>query len=372
MMSRLHAICIHPLYAALFGLVVGLGGQAQAQELVFISWGGAYTKSQMLAFVRPYQKNTGVNIEVFDYTGGLEEIRGQVRSLNIKWDVVDLELTDALRGCKEGLLEPIDVRTLAPAPDGTPAQQDFIDGALTECAVGTMIWSTVVAYDSEAFTEGRKPASLQDFFDIEQFPGKRGMRYTPKANLEWALLANGVARDKVYDVLETEAGLDRAFRVLDSIKPAIVWWRQGEDAVRLLETDQVTMTTAYNGRIYEAVTARNAPFKIIWDYQIWDIDLLGVPRHNLKRDQSMDFISFATATPQLAAQAKHIPYGPVRYSALEQVAPALRAHLPTAPTNFKNAMRINARWWAEHFEPINRRFAAWASRPIQVPKILPR
>jgi putative spermidine/putrescine transport system substrate-binding protein len=308
---------------------------------------------------------------VLDYEGGLDEIRSQVRSLNIKWDVVDLELSDAMRGCREGLLETIDPDELAPAPDGTPAKQDFIPGALTKCAVGTVIWSTVVAYDKTRF-RGDKPKRLEDFFDLERFPGKRGLRYTPKANLEWALLADGVAPEDVYPTLATKEGLDRAFAMLDRVKPYVVWWRSGEEAVRLLETHQVSMTSAYNGRIYDAVAGRGEPFGIVWDHQIWNIDLLGILRGNLKRARAMDFIRFATATPQLAAQAKYIPYGPVRRSALKQVTPVQRGHLPTAPANFKTAMRIDAKWWASHFEAINRRFQAWAKRPIQVPRSLPR
>lgn len=325
----------------------------------------------MLAFVHPWQQQTDRQINVLDYEGGLDEIRSQVRSLNVKWDIVDLELSDAVRACNEGLLEPIDITELEPAPDGTPPEDDFIEEALTKCAVGTVIWSTVIAYDETKFTESR-PRQLTDLFDLKRFPGKRGLRYTPQANLEWALLADGVAPENVYPTLETGKGLNRAFDVLDRIKRHIIWWRSGDEAIQLLEDDQVVMTSAYNGRVYEAVTGRGEPFRIMWDWQIWNIDLLGVPRESPRRQEAMDFIRFATSTPQLAAQAEHIPYGPVRRSALNQVAPALRAHLPTGPKNFRHALQIDGEWWAQHYPSISQRFEEWAGRSIRVPRALPR
>jgi spermidine/putrescine-binding protein len=89
--------------------------------LTVVSHGGAYTKSQMLAYVRPYRqmRNRWVNVE--EYNGGLAEIREQVRSLNVHWDVVDIKVSDAVRGCREGLFEKIDLSILSPSLDGAPA-----------------------------------------------------------------------------------------------------------------------------------------------------------------------------------------------------------------------------------------------------------
>jgi putative spermidine/putrescine transport system substrate-binding protein len=340
-------------------------------ELTMASWGGAYTRSQILAFVRPYAAQTGTRVDMEDYDGGLDNLRNQVRSLNFQWDIVDLELSDAIRGCEEGLLERVPLATLAPAPGGGSTADDFIPGSLTDCAVGTVVWSTVIAYDRAALGEA-VPERLEDFFDIERFPGARGLRRTPKANLEWALLADGVAQEQVYEVLATPAGLERALRVLDRIKPVLVWWRAGIEAPRLLETGRVVMTSAYNGRIHDAVANRGKPFGILWDHQVWNIDLLGIPRDNPRRAQALDFIRFATAPQQLAEQARHIPYGPVRRSALARLAPAERTGLPTEHKNFASALQIDARWWAVHFEQINQRFEEWLQQPVGVPRQLPR
>lgn len=357
------------LGAALALLGLPCAGRA-AQPLTVVSWGGSYTKSQMLGFIRRYERKTGTDVDVLDYSGGLAQIRAQVRSYNVKWDVVDLELADAIRGCREGLLIRIDPSVLAPAADGTPPSRDFLPGTLRKCAVGSVTWSTIIAYDPNAFPQ-RAPKTLADFFDTQDFPGKRGMRDTPKGNLEWALMADGVPPQRVYSVLSTPAGVNRAFKVLDRIKPHIVWWRSGEQAVRLLETGRVAMTTAYNGRIYDA-RQRGENYPIIWDRQLLNLDLWGIPAHTTKRQQALDFVRFATSTESLAAQARYIPYGPVRKSAAARVTAKMRAHSPAADDRMRNALQIDAAWWADHFEALQRRFERWQRRPVMVPRAFPR
>lgn len=358
--------------AVIAALAGGMPGAARADDrLTIVSWGGAYTKSQMLAYIRPYARKTGVDVEVLDYSGGLEEIRAQVRSLNVKWDVVDLELSDALRGCREGLLMQLESDALAPGADGSSPREDFIPGSLRECAVGSVVWSTAIAYNADAFDE-EIPRTLEDFFDAERFPVPRAMRKTPKANLEWALIVDGVAPEQVYQVLATDSGLDRAFNVLDRIKPYIRWWEAGGDAAHMLETGAVDMATAYTGRVHEAVTDRGAPLHIVWDHQIWNIDLWGIPRGTLRAERALDFIRFATSTERLADQARHIPYGPVRYSSLRRVPADIREHLPTQADNFATALQLDAAWWSRNHYRINRRFNQWLERPVQFPQALPR
>ena len=101
------------------------------------------------------------------------------------------------------------------------ASEDFYDEALHDCGIASYIWSNVYAYDKTRFSS-KTPASVADFFDIENFPGKRGMRKSPQVNLPWALIADGVPRDQVYDTLTTPEGVDRAFRKLDTIKHEVL------------------------------------------------------------------------------------------------------------------------------------------------------
>lgn len=335
------------------------------EGLIVVSWGGAYTKSQILAYIEPYEDKTGTTIYVEDYDGGLKEISAQVESYNTTWDMVDLDLADATRGCEEGLLEKIDHSILPPAPDGTPAKEDFLPGTLPECAVGQVVWSTIVAYDGNRFRDN-PPQTIVDFFDIEKFPGNRGLRKSPRVNMEWALLADGVPIDKVYETLSTEEGLERAFAKLETIKRHVVWWESGSEPPQLLADGQVAMTSAWNGRIYNAIVEKDRDFVIIWDGQVWDFDLWGVPKRTRTQnlDEILDFIKFATATERLAEQSKYIAYGPARKSSMALVSEDIKPYLPTAPENARNALKIDAQWWAENEKEITRRFETWSARKL--------
>jgi putative spermidine/putrescine transport system substrate-binding protein len=361
---RTHAV----FTATVAGLALGLATPAAAQKsLTAVSWGGAYTKSQIEAYHKPYSKMTGVTINSEDYNGGLAQVKAQVQSRNVTWDVVDVELSDAESGCADGLFEKIDPKTLPAAPDGTPAVKDFIPGTLHECGIPTIVWSTIYAYDKTKFPQ-KAPSTIADLFDAKNFPGKRGLRKVPKVNLEFALMADGVAPKDVYKTLATKAGVDRAFAKLDAVKPHVVWWEAGAQPPQMLADGQVAMATAYNGRIFEAQVVEKKPFVIVWDGQVWDIDLWSIPKGSKNRDEALKFVVFSTDTQRLADQARWISYGPARLSSVAMISTHatagadMKPHMPTAPDNFKKALQNDFKWWADHQNDMNERFNNWLAK----------
>ena len=338
-------------------------GSASAKDLTVVSWGGAYTKSQVEAYHKPWQAKTGKTITSEDYNGGIAEIKAQVEAGNVTWDVVDVELSDAVRACDEGLIEPIDPSTLPAGADGSAAADDFLPGTLHDCAVANIVWSTIFAYDSSKIANG--PKTIADFFDTSKFPGKRGLRKNPKANLEMALMADGVPAADVYKVLGTAEGVDRAFAKLDTIKGDVVWWEAGAQPPQLLADGEVAMTTAYNGRIFNAVAGEGKPFEIVWDGQVWDLDLWVIPKGSKNKEAALDFVKFSTATEQLAAQASWISYGPARKSSGSLVGKFhnkdidMAPQMPTNAANLKNATQNNFEFWADNQDELNERFNAW-------------
>jgi putative spermidine/putrescine transport system substrate-binding protein len=340
-------------------------GVATAKDLTIVSWGGAYTKSQVEAYHKPWMAKTGKTIVSEDYNGGLAEIKAQVEAGNVTWDLVDVELSQAVSGCDEGLLETLDHSTLPAAPDGTAAVDDFLPGTLHDCAVANIVWSTIFAYDKSEMGDN-KPTTIADFFDTEKFPGKRGLRKNPKANLEMALAADGVDAADIFDVLSTPEGVDRAFAKLDTLKADAVWWEAGAQPPQLLADGEVVMTTAYNGRIFNAVAAEDQDFEIVWDSQVYDLDLWVIPKGSPNKEAALDFLAFSTATEQLAAQASYISYGPARASSAPLVGSfhskpdlAMGPQMPTAPENFGTALQNDFEFWADNQDELNERFNTW-------------
>lgn len=339
---------------------------AASADVTVMSWGGAYGAAQTEAHVKPWMAATGNAAVMLDSDNPAPAVKAMVEAGNVTVDVASLEIADAIRLCDEGVLEPIDAASLPPAPDGTPATDDFLPGAVTECGVSTDIWSNVFAYDTTKFPEG--PTLATDFFDLEKFPGKRGLRKGAKAVLEFALMGDGVPAAEVYAVLATPEGVDRAFAKLDSIKDSVVWWEAGSQAPQLLADGEVSMTTAYNGRIFAAAVGEGKPFKIVWDGQLYENEMYVVPKGAPNKDLAMEFIRYATSTDGLRAQAQQISYGPARKSSMatelifKDGVTVMAPHLPTAPENLGNALESSSAFWVDYDSELNERFQAWLSQ----------
>ena len=351
--------------AAALVLAAGAAAAEERETLTVVTWGGAYEAAQRAAIFEPFEAATGVALELVRWDGGIEPLRRHLAHEDPpRWDVVDMLRSDARAACRAGLLAPFDEAILAPAPDGTPAREDFRDDAITDCFVSQLVFATVIAYDDRAFP-GEKPQTVADFFDVVRFPGKRALRAAPVGLFDWALRAYGVPRSQIYDLLSTERGFRLAFRRLDRIRDDLVWWRDGATPARLLADGEVAMASGYNGRFFHARVAEGAPISILWDSALLAENVWAMPAGTAKRELAERFIRFATAAEQLGAVANRISYGPTRRSAMRRVGLhveegiPMRPHLPTAPRHLAQALMKDYAWYAATEELRRRRFEAW-------------
>jgi putative spermidine/putrescine transport system substrate-binding protein len=330
-----------------------LSGMAQAETLSVVTFGGAYESAAKQAYFAPFTEKTKNDFTFESYDGGIAKLQAMVQAKNTTWDVMDLETNDAITACDEGLLQKFDASTIGDT-------KDFLPGSISKCAVASMVWSTIYAYDSSKLKTA--PTTVADFFDLEKFPGKRGVRKSPKVAMEWALLADGVPAAELYKVLGTPAGVARAFKKLDKIKSSIVWWEAGSQAPQLLADGAVTLVMAYNGRIADAVKKDGKPFKIVWDGQVYDYEWWAVPTGAKHAKTAAEFIVFASQPQRYADLTKYIPYAPPRKQAIALVDKARLDDLPTAPANFKNAVQIDAAFWADNGDALGKQFQTWLAR----------
>lgn len=335
---------------------LALGVQAaNAQDMTVTSFGGAYGAAQKEHMIDPYVEATGANILFEDYGGGVAEMKAQSESGNIQWDVVDIEVIDLERACSEGYVAAIDHSILPDGDDGTPASEDFIPEALHECGVGNIVWSIIFAHADDAYADGG-PTTIADFFDAEAFPGKRGLRKRPQVNMEWALLADGVAAEDVYEVLATEEGQQQAFAKLDTIKDDIVWYDSWSQAPVLLNDGGAQMVQSANGRIFAAIKDEGAPFTMVWDSHVYDLDVWAVMEGTEKMDEALDFIKFATQTVPLSGM-QDVAYGPTRKSAQALLPEEVKQDLPTA--HLDKGLKADGIFWADFGESLGEKFNEW-------------
>ena len=331
--------------------------------LTVATWSGPYGRAQANALFRPFGEDRHVDVRIALYDGGLSELRRMVRAGHVEWDVMDLELPDAIAACREGLLEPLDAATLPPGADGTPAARDFVANALGRCWVGSVVYSQVITFSERRFGDAR-PQTIADFFDLARFPGPRALRRGAKFNLELALLADGVKPADVYDELSTPKGLDRAFAKLDSIRRSLLWWDSSADAVAMLNDGRAAFATALNGDVYDAAQHGNG-VDVVWDRQLYELDVFALPRHGAKQDLALDFVRFATRSQSLAGVSDWVPFGPARLSSLPfigknpELGTAMAPFLPTAKAHFATAFPIDDAWWQRHGADVQMRWQTW-------------
>jgi putative spermidine/putrescine transport system substrate-binding protein len=355
--------------SAVIGAALAVPAQA---DVTVVSWGGAYTMSQQKAYADTYAPG-GINF--VNYNGGLGEVRAQVESGNVTWDIVDVLPHEARVGCDEGLFEELPRDVFVKAPDGTSMDDDMFVPVPNDCVVPQIFWSYVPFYQKGTFdgNAAGNPKTIADFFDVEKFPGKRGIHTWANATVEMALMADGVAPGDVYKTLSTKAGQDRAFAKLDTIKDHVVFWSAGAEPLELVKSGEVAMSLAYNGRIGAAVLSENAPFVTNWDGQVLEEEWLVLLKGSPNRDEALKFLIHASAPEQQAGQAKWITYAPMRKSGIDIIANSENAGKPWFNTGVNilplmpNAGEATSQkhlyadpvWWADNGDSISERFKAW-------------
>ncbi|MEM7253726.1 MAG: extracellular solute-binding protein [Pseudomonadota bacterium] len=342
---------------------------AQALDLTIVSWGGAYSASQQKAYHEPYME-MNPNVKILNDDSAAEavaKLRAMNEAGNVTWDLVDAVASDAIRLCDEGLALEINVdEWLEPAPDGTPASQDFGDLLVSDCFIPQIVYSTTFGYRTD-LVKGT-PTSVCAVFDLEKYPGKRSLEKRPINNLEWALLCDGVPADKVYETLSTDEGVVQAFAKLDTIKEHVVWWSAGAETPQRLADGEVVMGSTYNGRLFALIEEQKQPVAMLWDWQVFDLDGWIIPKGAKNLDEVKKYLRFATDTQRLADQAKYISYGPARKSSAPLVGKHaslgidMAPHMPTDPKNAKTTLLYNYEWWADNRDDLDAKFQAWLAK----------
>jgi putative spermidine/putrescine transport system substrate-binding protein len=331
-----------------------IAGPSAAAALTIASWGGSYQDAQRALYFQPFAEEHGVDITEDEFSGGVGVLRAQVMGGSPTWDLVQVEAEELTLGCEEGLFVPIDYGLLDFSED------DFIEGAAHECGVGTIVWSKVLGYDADRIEDA--PQSWADFWDTERWPGTRALRRGAQYNLEFALMADGVPPEEVYDVLRTEEGVDRAFAKLDEIRDDLIWWEAGAQPLQMLAAGEVVMTSVYNGRVTGSNRDEGTNFGIVWPGSIYAIDFWVILEGSDEVELAHEFINFASQPERQARMPEYIAYGTTVAAAADFVAEEYRADLPTTAENMEGAIEFDTEFWVDNIERLNERFDRWAAQ----------
>ena len=320
-------------------------GAASAEEMVFTSWGGTTQDAQKKAWVESFQKETGITVKL-DGPTDYGKLKAMVDSGNVDWDVVDVEGDFAVAAAKQGLLEPLDFSVI---------KKGELDPRFTGADyVGSFYYSFALGYNKGAMN-GKEPKTWADLFDEKTYPGKRTFyKWSAPGVLEIALLADGVAPDKLYPL-----DLDRAFKKLDTIKSDIVWWSGGAQSQQLLASGEAPLGAFWNGRVF-SVQKDEPDVGLSWNQNLTAADYLVVPKGAKHKAAAMKFLAEATAPKPQATFAELTNYAPIDTASAKLMPPTQAATLPDRHTD--GQINLDMNYWAAHRDEIATRWYAWQAK----------
>lgn len=321
-----------------------LAGTAQAQQSITIAnYGGAYGEAMWKAIWEPAAKELGITINQ-DTLASLADVRAQVRSNRVTWDIGELTVDECAAGAREGLFEPLglDASVFAGYEPNT-VRDSYV---LVNTASYVLGWNT----DLPALT------TWADFWDTDKFPGARALRDDPLENIIVALLADGVPLSEAYP-----PDVDRAFAKLEQIKPHIsVWWSSGAQGAQLLVDGEVDYIGVWSTRASAAIR-EGAPVAFTWNQGVLIPDCLFIPKGAPNPKLARTVFARALAPDLQATLPNFIDASPVTTRAYENnLIPAdLAARQATSPENEARQVWTDGEWWAENGAAVRERWSAF-------------
>ena len=334
-----------PLLAgAIFTVTLSMGyalsaQQVSAQEVTVASWGGSYQDAQSKALFQPVSKAMGVTINEETYKG-IGQVRTKVAANAVTWDIISTGSGGGARGCVEGILEPLDYDLIDVSK--------FVPNTYLSCCVGSDIFATVAAWNTETYGDNG-PQNWADFWDVKKFPGTRSIRAKMHGMLEPALMADGVPPAEVYQVLDSEAGIQRALDKIRELKPHVaVWWGSGAQHAQLMKDGEVDMSTGWNGRFDVAIND-GAKTAYTLNQALQDYDCFGIPTGAPNKDLAMKVIAEMSKAEFQVNLPKYITYGPTNSEVygLGKIDDALARRLPSHPDNVPSLLPVSQEWYAK-------------------------
>ena len=312
-------------------------------ELVFVGFGGSYQEGQTKALFEPFTKETG--IKVVQTTGvDIAKLRAQVQSKNVEWDLISIP--DRLRytAVRDGLLQPLNY--------GVINAKDVIPQLVTEYAVGSITVAMQLTYSTKAYPPDRAPRTWQDFWDPKKFPGPRGYFNSPPYSVEFALIADGVPKDRLYPL-----DVPRALKSLDRIKSEIkVWWSQFPQPGVLLKSGEITMTPWTRAVSF---ILEGEPLAVSFDGAAITYEAWVVPKDAPHAENAMKFINWAVQPKPQAELTKYIAFGPTNVKAMPLVGAKVKPLLPSEPANLKEGFILSGDWWGPNLDKVNEQWNEW-------------
>jgi putative spermidine/putrescine transport system substrate-binding protein len=317
--------------------------------IVVASWGSSTTESMRKYLADPFTKETGIEVQIVDAPGKFAAgVQAQSRAGKVQWDLLDaVSAPDAYALHDQGLLEPL------PADLKAELTSILSDGAVREFGYSFSALGYITSCQPERVE--KCPQTAKDYFDTEQFPGRRQMIGTsPLVNLSLAALADGVPKEELGT---HEIDLDKAFARLKQLKPHVkVWWQSSDQSQQTVRTGEVDLGTMYSGRSY-LLKDQGTPVEPVWNEGLYNPGYLSVVKDAPHREAAFQFIEWIAKHPEAQANWANGTRNSVpNPKAFDFMKPELRESLADWPANREVLANLNYQWYVANFDEVNKRW----------------
>jgi putative spermidine/putrescine transport system substrate-binding protein len=317
---------------------------AQENTLNVNTWGGSWTQAEDAAYFKPFTEKTGIKVNPVTPVS-FAKLKAQVQTKSYEWDVSTINPAELRQADLEGLLEPIDWNIVR--KDTLGPQQVYLQG------VAAVALATGIGYRKDKFPAGG-PTSWAEFWDVKKFPGHRSLYNRSFTVMSYALLADGVPKDKLYPM-----DVDRALKKLSEIKPSIkVWWTQGNQSQQLVRDNEVDLISIWNARAAE-MQDQGVPFEFVWNQAEAYTTNWFVPKGTPRAKNAWRFIDFAAQPKPIADFCTRMSYGPLHPKSFDFIKPEQARRMPTYPEHWKVGFNPDPVWLGQNLAMIRERFTQW-------------
>lgn len=320
-----------------------------AGEVIVRTPGGAYDDVMRKHVYDPFTRETGIRVTPVAAT--VARLLAMFRANNVELDLIDTGDSPLVTLDRMGALAPVAYdqwRWTDP--------NDIVAEVRRPTRVANFVYASVLAYNTENFPNGTHPKSWAEFWDAGRFPGPRMLAdmASGQPNLEFALLADGVAKENLYPL-----DLDRAFRSLSRIRPQIrKFWDTGALSAQMLSDKEVVLGSVWNGRV-QTIIDRGAPLGIEWNQHMIQVQALAVFKGARNAGFAQKLIDFMLQPAVQAAYARELIYGPTNTKSFALLPAEQVARMPGSPRSREIGFFTNIDWWEDNRERINRTWSRW-------------
>lgn len=320
-------------------------GILEGTTLVVADSGGISQEGRTAAAWDPFAEESGA--EVIQDAFEAAKLKAMVDSGNVTWDIANTTVLDAGQHCGE-LYEPLDYSLIdtSRVPEGS---------ITNDCMVPTIVYGFVVAYNTEVFGDN-PPTSAEDFFDVENFPGKRAhglSTYIEPQVLEFALLAEGLG-DEPRTVDHIQVAIDKYASLGDDL----ITWSTGAESQQQLESGEVVMSLVWSSRGFGATDA-GAPIAPMWGDWLTGVDALTVPKGAKDPEAAFAALNYFLGESQQARASELTSFAPVNVDA--QPALSETAELWFINDHLDTAYATDMGFWSDNFAALEAAWASWST-----------